>query len=231
MKSSKTNMNNSITVVNSEPILVNDANVLKLVSEGQELFTDFTKMIPRLKQNNLQSELIVKAAKLKNIDHTLWVVDATAGFGEDSLLLAAAGFRVSMYEKNPIIASLLRDGLKRAEKDTDLCDIVSRMELYEADSILSLPLLTERPDVIYLDPMFPQRQKSALVKKKFQLIHQLELPCDVEEALLEAAIQARPQKIVIKRPLKGAYLANRKPSYSLMGKAIRYDCLLFPQSL
>ena len=78
-----------------------------------------------------------------------------------------------------------------------------------------------------LDPMFPERQKSALIKKKFQLLQKLESPCSNEEQLLEAAIAAQSKRIVIKRPLKGPYLADKKPSYSLEGKAIRYDCMVF----
>ena len=83
------------------------------------------------------------------------------------------------------------------------------------------------PGVIYLDPMFPARTKSAAVKKKFQLIHVLEKPCEDEEELLEAALALKPRKVVIKRPVKGPFLAGRKPSYSLRGKAIRYDCFVF----
>ena len=81
-------------------------------------------------------------------------------------------------------------------------------------------------DVIYLDPMFPERRKSAAVKKKFQLLHELERPCENEEELLKAAIDAHPSKIVIKRPVKGPYLAGIKPSHQFTGKAARYDCLV-----
>ena len=42
----------------------------------------------------------------------------------------------------------------------------------------------------------------------------------------QAAVSAGPRKIVIKRPLKGPFLAGRKPDYSITGKTIRYDCLL-----
>ena len=69
-----------------------------------------------------------------------------------------------------------------------------------------------------------------LKKKKFQLIHHLEKPCEDEEALLNAAIAAKPRKILIKRPVKGPYLCGRKPSYSIAGKAVRYDCLVFPEN-
>ena len=101
------------------------------------------------------------------------------------------------------------------------------MVLHEGDSIAAMKNLNDIPDVILLDPMFPEKQKSALVKKKFQLLHHLESPCEDEEQLLQAAIDVHPRKIVIKRPLKGTFLAGRKPDYSLKGKTIRYDCLVF----
>jgi len=82
--------------------------------------------------------------------------------------------------------------------------------------------------VILLDPMFPERTKSALVKKKFQLLHLLEKPCDDEAGLLSAAMKTNPGRILIKRPAKGPWLAGVKPSFSLAGKAVRYDCLLPP---
>ena len=81
-------------------------------------------------------------------------------------------------------------------------------------------------DLIYLDPMFPERKKSALVKKKFQLLHYLERPAADEQELLQAALSARPKKIVIKRPLKGPDLGGQKPSYRIRGKAIRYDVIV-----
>ena len=155
-------------------------------------------------------------------------IDATAGFGEDSILLAAAGFDVVMYEYDAVIAALLEDALRRAsESDNDkLRAAVAHMKLINADSIEAMQHLQERPDVILLDPMFPAREKSALIKKKFQLLQRLEQPCTDEESLLNAALSAHPHKIVIKRPLKGPYLADRRPDYSIKGKAIRYDCIV-----
>ena len=85
------------------------------------------------------------------------------------------------------------------------------------------------PDVVFLDPMFPARTKSAAVKKKFQLLHHLEQPCDNEAELLEAALAARPRKVVIKRPPKGPLLAGAKPSYQVTGKAVRYDVIVPPK--
>lgn len=213
-----------------DPKLLTDANGLYLSSGAQTLRCDFRQMLPRLRRGNLSRELLVRASRVKSPAGPPTVIDATAGFGEDSLLLAAAGFTVKLCERNPIIAALLRDALTRAADIPELAGPVSRMELIEADSLTVLPGLGIRPDAVYLDPMFPEKTKSALTKKKFQLLHLLELPCEDEEALLNAAIAASPRRVVIKRPLKGPFLAGRKPDFSLKGKAIRYDCILLPNS-
>ena len=185
-------------------------------------------MVSRLKTGNVRNELLVRAAKLKNKEDKLVAVDATAGLGEDAILLAAAGFFVTMYELNPVIAALLQDALNRAKRIPELSEIVGRMQLIQGDSIDALTQNMEPVDIVLLDPMFPERKKSALVKKKFQLIHQLEFPCANEEDLLSAAIHSNPYKIIIKRPVKGPFLADRKPDYSIKGKAIRYDCIVLP---
>lgn len=201
---------------------------LSLQKGNMSLHCDFQDMLSRIKPGKLQSEPLVKAAKIKSsnssVSTSLTAIDATAGLGQDSFLLAAAGFSVHMYEQDPIIAALLRDALQQANHNPNLFPITQRMHLYEKNSILALQTITETPDVIYLDPMFPARTKSAAVKKKFQLLHELEQPCENEEVLLQAAEALHPRKIVVKRMLKGPYLAQKKPSYSLKGKSIRYDC-------
>ena len=212
------------------PQLMETGEGLVLTDGNLTLAADFLPMAPRLKQGIIGTELLVRAAKLKkpkDDKRPPLLLDATAGLGEDSILLAAAGFSVRMYEKNPTIAALLEDALSRAAKAEELSGIVSRMELICADSIEAMRNLKEPVDVIYLDPMFPERKKSALIKKKFQLLEKLEEPCADEEELLGAAICARPHKIVIKRPAKGPCLAGVKADYSIFGKSIRYDCLVF----
>lgn len=207
--------------------LKNTEEGLVLTDGGLSVCADFRNLLPRVTKGRLAGELLVKAAKRKTFGEKATAIDATAGLGEDSFLLAAAGFSVRMYERDPVIAALLRDALRRGAEDPELAEIVSRMELTEGDSIEAMKELSERPDVILLDPMFPERQKSALVKKKFQLIHGLEKPCEDEEALFAAAVQAGPHRLLVKRPVKGPNLADRKPDYSLGGKAIRYDCYIF----
>ena len=256
--------NTQVTAIQKSPVWLSvDADGLSLTDGDQAMRGDFTKLQKRLQYHNLTHELLVKATKVKGREK-LHVIYATAGMGEDSLLLAAAGCEVTLYEQDPVIAALLQDTMRRALEEAALHEIVMRMRLVEGDSINHLrklgeavmgsdapeddaghdcPALTEsaatsngldlalkRPDVIYLDPMFPERQKSGLVKKKFQLIHYLEAPAENEEALMRAAIAARPFKIVVKRPAKGPYLAGLKPSYSLDGKAIRYDCYVYPEN-
>lgn len=201
-----------------------DREGLSLNQQDLSIISGFSGMKKRLKQSNLEHEILLKAVKIKG-KQSLRILDATAGTGEDALLLASAGHRVDLFERDPVIAALLEDGLRKGLTDPDLKESVSRMSLFIGDSIPYMRKEGGHYDVIYLDPMFPKRTKSADVKKKFQLIHGLEKPCEDEKQLLMAAISATPLKIVIKRPVKGGYLADLKPDYSLSGKAVRYDVL------
>lgn len=209
----------------SAPILKQTEGGLSLVADGMVLRGDFERLLPRLRQDRVQAELLIKAARTKGVEHPS-VLDATAGLGEDSLLLAAAGFEVTMCESDSTIAALLKDTLERARHSERLAPIVEHMSLIEADSIEIMGALTQAPDVVYLDPMFPERTKSAAVKKKFQLLHYLEAPCANADELLRAALATGAKKIVIKRPVKGELLAGKKPSYQVKGKTIRYDVVV-----
>lgn len=204
-----------------------DERGLALVGAGMELRADLTAMTRRLRAGVLGRELLVRAARVRGTEAPT-AIDATAGLGEDSLLLAAAGFSVTLFERDPVIAALLRDALERAADVPELAEAVGRMRLEETDSVTALRGLSAPPDVVYLDPMFPERRKSAAVRKKFQLLHMLERPCEDEEALLGAALAAGPRKVVIKRPPKGPHLAGVRPSYALTGKAVRYDVIVPP---
>ena len=202
---------------------------LTLTDGTMELRADFSQLLPRVRPDRLAHELLVRAARLKG-EGVPRVFDATAGLGEDSFLLAAAGCEVTLCEANPVICALLCDGLARAALDERLAPIVARMHPLWADSVSMLQRLAgsagEAPDVVYLDPMFPARQKSAAVKKKFQLLHHLESPCANEEDLMRAALGVHPRKVVVKRPPRAPWLAGVKPSHAVEGKAVRYDCIV-----
>jgi 16S rRNA (guanine1516-N2)-methyltransferase len=78
-------------------------------------------------------------------------------------------------------------------------------------------------DVIYLDPMYPHREKSSLVKKEMRLFQAL-VGEDLDDAeLLNAALQKARYRVVVKRPRKGFAIEGVTPSYQLMGKSCRYD--------
>lgn len=202
-----------------------DERGLALVGDGMELRGDLSRMLPRLRPANLHRELLVRAARVRGVDAPT-AVDATAGLGEDALLLAAAGFAVTLCERDAVIAALLRDALQRAAADTRLAETVARMTLVEGDAIATLGQLGTSPDLVFLDPMFPERRRHAATNKKLALFQRLERPCEDEEALMRAALAAHPRKVVVKRPLKGPHLAGVKPSSSLAGKVVRYDVVV-----
>ena len=204
--------------------LVFDGSGLSLVGSGMRYQGDFARTLNRVTKGRLHHEMLVKLAKTKT-EHPV-AVDAAAGMGEDSFLLAAAGYEVYLFEQDAVIAALLRDALYRAGEDDRLREIVGRMHLSEGNSIELMPRLGITPEIVYLDPMFPPRKKSGLIHKKLQLIQKLEQPCADERELFDAAAAMHPKKIIIKRPLNGAPLADRKPSYTVKGKAIRYDVVV-----
>ncbi len=224
----KLNTEISTEIKESQLALLYDERGLTLTDGNLEVRGDFTENRNRLSENNLRQEFLVKAVKSKNMGENPLVVDATAGLGEDSILLSAAGSRVVMFEYNPIICALLEDAMDRARETDELCEIINRMTLIEGDSTEKMSEISERPEAVFLDPMFPERKKSGLVKKKFQLLQKLEKPATDERKMYEEALKLHPKKIVVKRPLKGPILQGTKPSYSIKGKAIRYDCILLP---
>lgn len=209
----------------TKPELIQTEHGLALRTDDMELTADFDSMAGRVRPGRLKAELLVQAARMRG-NSSPTAFDATAGLGEDALLLAAAGFTVTLCERDATIAALLRDAMERGASDATVADALTRMTFIEGDSLEELAKLTVAPDVVYLDPMFPERTKSAAVKKKFQVLQQLEAPCDQQEELLRAALAVHPRKVVIKRPLKGELLAGFKPAYRIVGKAIRYDVIV-----
>ena len=205
-----------------------DEQGLALTDGELTLRGDFARLLPRVRESNLRAELLVKAARGRGLPAVPTAIDATAGLGEDAFLLAAAGFSVRLYERDPVIAALLADALRRALLDERLQPIAARMRLFAEDSRAALAELTAPPDVVLLDPMFPARQKSGRIGLKFQLLQRLERPEAEGEALLLAALSARPRRILVKRPRKGPYLGGRRPDFSYEGKAVRIDVLLAP---
>lgn len=176
-----------------------------------------------------RSERIAKAVGLKGSSFPT-VIDATAGLGVDAFVLASLGCRVTMLERVPAVNALLRDGLERshlyaAANDPGLEAILGRLQSIPADATAYLQQLPkeESPDVIYLDPMFPERKKSAAVKKEMQVFHKLIGPDEDANRLFETALARARNRVVVKRPRIAPSLSGREPGHTVEGKRSRYD--------
>ena len=173
-----------------------------------------------------QGELIHRAIKLRGRS-VVHVVDATAGLGRDGFVLASHGFRVTMLERDPIVHALLADGLARAAVAEATRAIAQRIVLHHAD-LLQWRAPVEPPEVVYLDPMFPARRKSAKVKKELAILQGLLAPPDDDGSLLRRALSLATVKVVVKRPLKAPPLAGQPPASHLSGRSIRFDIYPVP---
>jgi 16S rRNA (guanine1516-N2)-methyltransferase len=154
------------------------------------------------------------------------VLDATAGLGRDAFVLAALGCEVTLIERHPLVAALLEDGLRRASADSATAAIAARMRLREGDAIaLMRDWSGDAPQVVYLDPMFPPRDKSALVKKEMRVFRPLVGDDGDAPALLTAALSLASHRVVVKRPRKALALSigGIVPGYALEGKSSRFD--------
>ncbi len=151
------------------------------------------------------------------------ILDATAGLGRDSFVFASLGAQVTMVEQSPVIAALLEDGLKRGLADEEVAEICQRMHLVNADSVDYLQSTEEKPDVVYLDPMYPHREKSALVKKEMRLFQILLGEPGDNADLLAAALACATKRVVVKRPKGAEVLPGRKPTMDISSKNTRYD--------
>jgi 16S rRNA (guanine1516-N2)-methyltransferase len=157
------------------------------------------------------------------------VVDATAGLGRDAFVLACLGAQVTLIERAPVLAALLEDGLQRAARDPELAAIVTaHMRLVHDNAIhwLSHCEEAQRPEVVYLDPMYPHRTKSALVKKEMRALRALVGDDEDADQLLTAALACAKKRVVVKRPKGAPPLAGPRPGSCVESKNTRYD--LYP---
>jgi 16S rRNA (guanine1516-N2)-methyltransferase len=152
------------------------------------------------------------------------IIDATAGLGRDAFVLACAKHHVTLIERSPAIATLLTDALQRASQLPELTEIMNRMSLVTGDAKDYLALHTA--DIVYLDPMFPERKKTALVKKEMRLLQTLVGDDPDAGQLLTSALQAARKRVIVKRPLHAPELNLAKPNICYRGKTSRFDVYL-----
>lgn len=191
-----------------------------LASPGSKPFyIDFlsAKNLFRIKHANRKNELLLKAVGKANHE----VVDATAGLGRDSFLMASAGYKVIMLERSLVLHDLLGNALERAEKSAATSPIVQQITLVHADSRKWLE--GRRFEVVYLDPMFPDSNKTALAKKEMQILQTLIGPDQDSEELLELALTCAANRVVVKRPRLAPPVGGKHPSFSMQGTSSRFD--------
>ena len=158
------------------------------------------------------------------------VLDGTGGLGRDAFVLASLGCTVTLIERSPVIAALLQDGITRAQEDLEVGPIARRMSLINDDSRSAMQRMVdggESYDVVYLDPMFPHKEKSAQVKKEMRIFQDLLSGDPDADELLAPAIELAEYRTVIKRPRLAPDLAEKEPTYRLEGKACRFDIHAF----
>lgn len=213
-----------------ELIFVNNRLVLHSSEKNApgDVYVDFIEgaLAHRKKFGGGKNQLIAKAIGIKSKEKP-FVLDVTAGLGRDAFVLAALGCRVLMCERSPIIYRLLEDGLKRAEKEDWFRQL--DLKLIHADAADYLSIITDenRPDVIYIDPMFPEKNKSALVKKEMRALREV-VGDDVDaEKLLPLALSIAKKRAVVKRARLAPPLTDLKPSLIFEGKSSRFD-VYFP---
>ena len=174
----------------------------------------------RLAADRARHERLVKALG-RCRDGVQGVLDLTAGLARDAALMAAAGYPVSMVERQPVLHALIADALARAQGQ----GAAALLTLLDNGDAEALPLPAGPWHAVYLDPMFPARGKSAAVKQDLQWLQRLcPYPDDDEERrLLDVALAVPARKVVIKRPRRAPPLAGRAPHHVLEGKTVRFD--------
>lgn len=174
------------------------------------------------------NEVIAKAIGCKP-HYRPKVLDATAGMGRDALIMAMLGCQVLMHERNLAVYLLLHNALQRLTQNTDFSSIAEKLKLANNNSVTSISHITsqaENIDVIYLDPMFPERKKSALVKKEMRIFKRLVGEDPDANELLEQALKSNVKRVVVKRPKGAPVLAEKNPSHEITAKKFRYDVYL-----
>lgn len=192
-------------------------------ARGRPVFVDFVAAAAA-RGRHARGEAVVRAVGPSHGSDAPAVLDATAGLGRDALLLAASGCRVLACERSPVIAALLEDGMRRARAHAATgAWLEQRLRLHPgpAEDVLE----QERFDVIYLDPMHPQRHRSALAKKEMRWFRRLVGGDPDATGLFDRARAAARRRVVVKRPVHGAPLAPGV-SFALRGRSTRFDVYL-----
>lgn len=192
-----------------------------------DLWFDFTqaKLLHRLDAKRVEHEILLKAARLKNEPINL-IVDATLGVGIDAILLTNICERLIGFEQNFYIFLLLTDAIYRAKSANVLSAQLEKLDIRWANSTIELPKLPEKPEVIYLDPMFDdlstksQARKNINFMRKVLKSNSLNLT-EKSQQLIETSLDVALKKVVAKRQIRASQ--DKRTTYQIKGKNIRFD--------
>jgi len=207
-----------------------DSGLYQLVSETvtfKPLMIDFTAGKARHRQmfGGGVNQPLAKAAGIKK-QYRPTVLDLTAGMGRDAYVLATLGCQITMTERIGAIAVLLQQAIDIARNDPDTQQIAGMMQLQAVSGQQFLIENHEDFDTIYMDPMYPHRDKTALVKKEMRIFRELAGDdCDAADMLVLARARAI-KRVVVKRPKGGELLGGFKPDFEITSPNTRYDVYL-----
>lgn len=155
------------------------------------------------------------------------VLDLTAGWGADSLTLAAHGQQVTMLEQNSLLCAILAYSLQRLAADARGREIARRLTLTKANARDFLQDLdaSQDFDCIYLDPMFPVHKSGAKPGREMQILQTLTGNTDIEPCF-DLSLRKAHRRVVVKRPLKAPAFGDAKPDMVYREKSIRLDVYL-----
>ena len=179
-------------------------------------------ILHRLKYGKGRGHNLAKAVGMKS-NNNRTIVDATAGLGYDSFILASLGANITLIERSEKIYKLLQEGINEAkEYGGHISSIVNRMDLIFGDSKNIIPKLS--PEVILVDTMYNERKKSALVKNNMRLVREI-VGSDLDQIeLIKIALECAKNRVVVKQPRYAESNDEiRKYSHQILGKSVRYD--------
>jgi 16S rRNA (guanine1516-N2)-methyltransferase len=195
-----------------------------------ELQVDFITgaVAHRLKFGGGRGQDLAKAMGLRK-GKTPQIIDATAGLGRDSFLLASLGANVTLIERSEKMHALLDQGMKQAAREGgEFREIIGRMTLLKGDAKDLLPELSG--EAILIDPMHPPRHNSALVKQELRQVREIVGTDDDAADLVRVALEHASNRVVLKWPAKADPIEGLKAcSHQILGKTTRYDVFMVSQ--
>ena len=182
-------------------------------------------ILHRLKYGKARGQNLAKAVGMKS-NKNRNIIDATAGLGYDSFILASLGAKVTLIERSQKMHEILQNGIDEGKSfGGEIEKIINRMELLFGDSKDILPKLT--PEVIMIDTMYKDRKKTALVKNNMRLVREIVGPDSDYIELLKVALNCAKNRVVLKQPRYAEPIKEiRKCSHQILGKTIRYDIFM-----